>query len=427
MGLFSGLGRMFNRGSAQEAPAPRPLPYDRKDLAAHLAPQGRKRILALDGGGVRGAMSIAVLERIEALLRARHGGHPDFRLADYFDLIGGTSTGSIIAAGLVAKRMTASDIAAMYDELAADVFRGSITRVIGLRYKFDARNLRRQLDRVFGDAVLGDPALSTGYAAVAKRIDTVSPWVMHNNPRGRFFDDPPDRAYLGNKNYRLTGVIRASTAAPIYFQPERIEIAPGEYGEFVDGGLTPHNNPAFQLLMLAGLKGHNFGWTLDSEHLLMTSIGTGSLIGKGEVSGGLLGWAPGKKAIEALTSMISSSEDYIELLMQWASESVDPAMIDSEIGDLAGDMIGGAPLLTYQRYQSRLSRSYLRSELGLDLSERDIKIVRDMTNPNAVPIAREIGLAMAERFVREEHFPERFNLEAETPQQRPNVDENPSG
>jgi patatin-like phospholipase/acyl hydrolase len=68
--------------------------------AQHLDPNTRpKRILALDGGGIRGVLTLEYLEAIEALLRQRRND-PDLLLSDYFDLIGGTSTGSIIAAGL---------------------------------------------------------------------------------------------------------------------------------------------------------------------------------------------------------------------------------------------------------------------------------------------------------------------------------------
>src|SRR5580658_1692916 len=67
-------------------------------LQTHLFSPGPKRILALDGGGVRGIISLAYLERLETILRDRFG--PDTVLADYFDLIGGASTGAIIATGL---------------------------------------------------------------------------------------------------------------------------------------------------------------------------------------------------------------------------------------------------------------------------------------------------------------------------------------
>ncbi|MGH8189781.1 MAG: patatin-like phospholipase family protein [Steroidobacteraceae bacterium] len=59
-----------------------------------------KRILALDGGGLRGILSLGLLQKIEDTLRERHGSGDDFRLCHYFDLIAGTSTGAIIAATL---------------------------------------------------------------------------------------------------------------------------------------------------------------------------------------------------------------------------------------------------------------------------------------------------------------------------------------
>jgi uncharacterized protein len=89
--------------------------------AQHLDPHtGPKRILALDGGGIRGVLTLEYLEAIEALLRQRRDD-PDFLLSDYFDLIGGTSTGSIIAAGL-ACGMSVKDIKSLYYGLGVKVF-----------------------------------------------------------------------------------------------------------------------------------------------------------------------------------------------------------------------------------------------------------------------------------------------------------------
>ena len=59
----------------------------------------KKRILALDGGGIRGVFSIEILGRMEEMLR-RHYGKPDMVLADHFDFIAGTSTGGIIGSFL---------------------------------------------------------------------------------------------------------------------------------------------------------------------------------------------------------------------------------------------------------------------------------------------------------------------------------------
>src|SRR6202161_2821141 len=84
----------------------------------HLFGPGPKRILALDGGGVRGALTVAFLEEIEAIL-ARRLGKPVL-LGHWFDLIGGTSTGSIIG-GALAMGFAATDVQRFYHELAPKV------------------------------------------------------------------------------------------------------------------------------------------------------------------------------------------------------------------------------------------------------------------------------------------------------------------
>jgi predicted acylesterase/phospholipase RssA len=59
-----------------------------------------RKILALDGGGIRGIITLEILARIESLLREKSGRRDDFVLADYFDFIAGTSTGAIIGTAL---------------------------------------------------------------------------------------------------------------------------------------------------------------------------------------------------------------------------------------------------------------------------------------------------------------------------------------
>ena len=76
------------------------MSYKRLTRNQHFRSPGPKRILSLDGGGVRGIATLAYLKKLEDLLRERHGGRADFRLCHYFDLIAGTSTGSIIAAAM---------------------------------------------------------------------------------------------------------------------------------------------------------------------------------------------------------------------------------------------------------------------------------------------------------------------------------------
>jgi len=89
-------------------------------LMERIEREGPKKLLAVDGGGIRGVLALEVLQGIEDLLRAK-SGRPDFRLADYFDYIAGTSTGGIIAAGL-SMGMSVGEILKFYQEAGAQMF-----------------------------------------------------------------------------------------------------------------------------------------------------------------------------------------------------------------------------------------------------------------------------------------------------------------
>jgi len=71
----------------------------------------------------------------------------------------------------------------------------------------------------------------------------------------------------------LANLVRASTAAPFYFDPEWIEIAEGQPpGLFVDGGVTPHNNPALIIFLMTILKPFNINWETGADKLTVVSI-----------------------------------------------------------------------------------------------------------------------------------------------------------
>ena len=73
-------------------------------LAERCRTPGPRRIPALDGGGIRGVITLGVLAGLEQQMRERRGD-PDYRLCQFFDLIGGTSTGAIIATGAGLKEL----------------------------------------------------------------------------------------------------------------------------------------------------------------------------------------------------------------------------------------------------------------------------------------------------------------------------------
>jgi hypothetical protein len=240
----------------------------------HLFCPGPKRILALDGGGVRGAISVAFLEEIEAVL-SQHLQKP-VHLSNWFDLIGGTSTGSIIA-GALAMGFATADIKRFYFELAPKVFKRPFWRIVGLQAKFDARALRKEINDIVGQITLGSEELNTGFCLVSKRMDTGSPWILSNNSRARYWETATGEQFTGNKHYPLSNLVRASTAAPFYFEPEELPIIDGEApGYFVDGGVTPHNNPSLMLFLMTILDAYKIGWTAKPEQLTIVSIGTGS-------------------------------------------------------------------------------------------------------------------------------------------------------
>lgn len=414
------LRRFFNQPYDYTAQfAARRKTYSRLSLDDHFDSETPKRILALDGGGTRAAITIAVLERIEKLLRQRHGNHGGFRLADYYDMVGGSSTGAIIAALLACKSLSMADIRSVFLDLTRHVYRRQSLSFLqsGPRTNFDGKNLQRFLDSVFGDITLGDDQLCTGLAVIARRVDTDSTWVMHNNPDGEFFENPADKSYVGNRHYPLANILRASTAAPYDYAPEEVSLFRGpagrESGLFVDSSFTPHNNPALQMFLLTTLKGKGFEWHTGPDNLLVTSVGTGSLcatIGKAHARR----MRNGPQTHDVLSAMMDEAGHMGEMMMQLMSEPDEPQWIDKNIGDLRDHCVTDGPQFSYQRFQPKLQAGVIREQLGLALTPKQMQKVRSMTDADGFQIAYEIGQAVAERMIKEDHFPASFDLTTPT-------------
>src|SRR5215210_3416639 len=223
--------------------------------------QGPRKLLALDGGGIRGVMTLEVLAKIETELQTKLGRGSEFVLADYFDYIAGTSTGAIIATCL-SLGMRIDDIRTFYIESGPAMFDKTnlITRYY--RNKFHDEKLAEKLQQVIAqksgepDATLGSQALKTYLLLVLRNATTDSPWPVSNNPLAKYNDTTrPDC----NLHLPLWQLVRASTAAPTYFPPE-VVVFPNHEFIFVDGGVTMYNNPAFQLFLMATVKPYKLGW-----------------------------------------------------------------------------------------------------------------------------------------------------------------------
>ena len=210
-----------------------------KSLRARYQEDRPHRMLALDGGGIRGLITLGILEKIEQLIAERTRK----KLCEYFDYIAGTSTGAIIAAGL-ARGLTTADLIDFYNSSGKQMFE-SAWLIERIKYFYTADPLKEKLQAVFGhDTNLEPDNLKCLLLVVTKNVTTDSPWPISSNPDAKYND--PGRKDC-NLRIPLWQLVRASTAAPVYFPPEILQWNPQDKSKtfvFVDGGVTPNNNPA---------------------------------------------------------------------------------------------------------------------------------------------------------------------------------------
>jgi len=113
----------------------------------------RRRILSIDGGGIRGVFPVSFLAHIESELSLP-------TVADYFDLVAGTSAGGIIALGL-GLGLAAQQMAELFVNEGATIFPHSpvptsTLRLLWGRERYKPHHLRQALEKVFGSKTLAD-------------------------------------------------------------------------------------------------------------------------------------------------------------------------------------------------------------------------------------------------------------------------------
>jgi hypothetical protein len=237
---------------------------------------------------------------------------------------------------------------------------------------------------------------------------------LHNNPRGKFFGSDSGSPFTPNRDLPLANLLRASTAAPTYFEPEFIEVAPDVRGVFIDGGVSPHNNPALLMLMVATISGYGFKWPVGADKLSVTSVGTGEYYAPFDSSSWLSTTGAGV-ALGALRTMLTDNDALVQTLMQWMSRCATPWEIDSEIGDLSQDSFAGSAHFHYQRYDLILDRDWLKSNVGLELSPEAILRLAQFDQPQVAQELLDVGRAAAKTRIKAEHFPAAFDpLRADT-------------
>jgi len=382
-------------------------------LEKRYATQQPRKLLALDGGGIRGVLTLQVLIRMEELLAEKSGQGENFRLCHFFDYIGGTSTGAIIAAGLAIGK-SARFLSEFYKEVGPAMFEKAFI-LRRLKHLYKSEPLTEKLKEVFGaDTTLASDTLLSLLLVVTRNVSTDSPWPISSNPFAKYnAPDRPDR----NSQIPLWQIVRASTAAPVFFPPEVVQWDandPSKAFLFEDGGLTPYNNPAFLLARMATHPAYRLNWPTGEKNLLVMSIGTGSApaVDSDVYSGG-------KNAFSNLVSfpgalMYGASVDQdincriIGRCVHGGEYDRELGRCDTEIDREMGDLVDRTDPVTddlgrqftYARYNAELSTSWLRKR---GLADVDPSKVARLDSVDHIDDLVKVGKALAQE-VKLEHF-----------------------
>lgn len=287
-------------------------------------------ILSIDGGGIRGILPGVIVEYIEKRLQEKKND-PTVRIANYFDLIAGTSTGGILSCIYLTPgnnkqaKYSASDAVQLYLDNGEKIFKESfwekIFNPLGLRKaKYSPKNLEKILQKYLGDIKLSDtlkPCLITAYDIFQRKAV--------------FFDKVDTEKYPDQtKDFKLRDIARSTSAAPTYFPPSCIKSGFGAPYYLVDGGMFA-NNPA--MCAYSEARTIDFGTILgdsekpnrpDIKDILLISIGTGSeekpYEYKKAKKWGVVGWL--QPIINILMSGNSETVDY-ELSLLFGAHRTD--------------------------------------------------------------------------------------------------------
>jgi predicted acylesterase/phospholipase RssA len=219
------------------------------------------RVLAVDGGGIRGIVpSVFLIELQRRLSRP---------ISDCFDVIAGTSTGGMLAAALCtpgagdAPRYTPEDILGFYTKDCRQIFHRSAAYALlsaggWLRPKYPTSGIRDFLKDRFGDLALSQ---------VRRLLMLVTYDVQRRRPYVFCSARALERAH---HDFLLRDACRASTAAPTYFAPAGIEDRVGDLRHFVDGGVCS-NDPTLPAFVEADQQ-------FPGRPVIAVSLGTGAMM-----------------------------------------------------------------------------------------------------------------------------------------------------
>jgi predicted acylesterase/phospholipase RssA len=236
----------------------------------------RKYILSIDGGGIKGIIPLCMLARLEDQTGQRAG--------DVFDFLAGTSTGAIIAAGLLTGK-SAHEILDLYVTFGTEIFPPAfpgwyfVKRLV-LGYMYSVKNLRDVIARHAGaQATSTLNELDRDVLVTAVRAPDVRAWYFVKDQRDAA-GNPINACTTGG--LCLVDCVAASAAAPTYFGPWSVPVGAAwplgnkdKPDNLVDGGVGTAGNPTYQACVEA------FDWTggrYAPQETTVVSLGTGRYV-----------------------------------------------------------------------------------------------------------------------------------------------------
>ena len=268
------------------------------------------KILSLDGGGIRGIFSARVLD----LMNDKLG----IDIYNTFDLLVGTSTGSIVAAS-IATRYDLSKMVQDYEHYAPQIFKQRFSLRGLLRSRYDNKILEDLLHDSFGEISLGD--IKTPLIINATNVSTGKVHVFKSS----YQEHRRGGDYSRDRDVPLYRAVLASCSAPVYFDP--VEIS----GDLVcDGGLWA-NNPA-----LVGYVDAVRNFNKTPANMRILSIGTGNtrqFYLPSYMWGLVTGWKKEKIVNFAMLSQTQYAENCLSLIMPENVLRINPEIENWDLDD----------------------------------------------------------------------------------------------
>jgi hypothetical protein len=180
-------------------------------------------------------------------------------------------------------------------------------------------------------------------------------------------------------------------------------------GAFVDGGVSPFNDPALQLLMLAAIEGYGFCWEQGADKILFISVGTGTAKQSFSTEK-IMHMTAVEQGLRSLQSLMDDCTRVNHTALQWMTRCLTPWTIDRAVLDMRNDSQNGPKLATCVRYNVLLDADWLKKELELTYTSDVLVQIAQMDNPKNLQQLGDLGKAAAAKQIKSEHFPGTFDL-----------------